>query len=121
VARAALAGPVHPGDTATFTFTIKAPATPGGTTFCWRMLQEGVRWFGDTSEPVTVVATPVGEPAACAGLRARVTAIEVEIQDLESRLLDDPRHDAPINRRITALRLERENRLATMRATGCTL
>jgi NTE family protein len=119
--RVGLAGPVHPGEAAVFPFTIKAPATPGNTMFCWQMLQEGVRWFGEASQPVSVVATPAGEPAACAGLRARVAAIDLEIEDLESKLLDEPQHDAPINRQITALRLERDNRIASMRATGCTL
>jgi NTE family protein len=119
--RVGLAGPTHPGDVATFTFTIKAPAPPGGQTFCWRMLQEGVRWFGETSLPVRIVVTSAGEPAACAGLRSRVAAIDMQIEDLESQLLDEPQHDAPINRRISALQLEHDNQMASMRATGCTL
>ena len=48
---------VAPGGTVTLTFNITAPATPGNYRFQWRMLQEGVQWFGDmTDVPVTVLA-----------------------------------------------------------------
>ena len=40
--------PINPGASATFTFTATAPLTPGSYAFSWRMLQEGVQWFGDT-------------------------------------------------------------------------
>lgn len=119
--RVGLAAPVHPGGSARFTFEIKAPSTPGALRFGWQMLQEGVRWFGEAGQSVDIVVTPLGEPAACADLRSRIAAIDRRIAELESQLRDEPHHDGPINRRITDLRLERDNRVATMRATGCTL
>ena len=48
-ARAALPGDVASGSTATVTFAIKAPATPGNYNFQWTMLQEGVGRFGPAS------------------------------------------------------------------------
>lgn len=45
--RADLAGPVAPGALATIKFNVTAPPTPGAYGFQWRMVQEGVRWFGE--------------------------------------------------------------------------
>ncbi|MCG7406171.1 hypothetical protein MH117_02000 [Paenibacillus sp. ACRRX] len=36
------------GDTYTFTFPMKAPDKPGAYTTDWRMVQDGVTWFGNT-------------------------------------------------------------------------
>jgi alpha-glucuronidase len=48
---------VNNGKSYTFTFSIKAPSTPGNYTSSWRMLREGVTWFGETyAIPVTVVS-----------------------------------------------------------------
>ena len=38
---------VPPGDSATFNFNVTAPPTQGIRAFQWRMLQEGITWFGD--------------------------------------------------------------------------
>ncbi|WP_372672732.1 hypothetical protein [Amycolatopsis kentuckyensis] len=35
------------GDGVEFTFTARAPANPGQYPFCWRMVQDGVEWFGE--------------------------------------------------------------------------
>jgi hypothetical protein len=40
--------PVAPGQNATFTFNATAPVSPGTYTFAWKMVQEGVAWFGQT-------------------------------------------------------------------------
>jgi methionine-rich copper-binding protein CopC len=41
----------------TFTFTMRAPSTPGTYTTDWRMLKEGSEWFGEIlTKTVTVVA-----------------------------------------------------------------
>jgi|GEM_PF-5175656 len=53
---------ISPGQAKTFTFDVKAPATPGIYNFQWQMVQEGVTWFGDKS---TNVAVTVGAPTAC--------------------------------------------------------
>jgi hypothetical protein len=44
--RVQLPGPVAPGQEVTFTFTVTAPTTPGTYHFQWRMVEEGVQWFG---------------------------------------------------------------------------
>jgi hypothetical protein len=43
---------VSPGQNVTFSFNIKAPAEEGIYTLRWQMVQDGVEWFGQLSEPV---------------------------------------------------------------------
>lgn len=51
--------PIDPGQTAAFRFTAKAPTTAGSYKFDWRMVEDGVQWFGEMcSKTVTVVAPP---------------------------------------------------------------
>jgi hypothetical protein len=38
----------------TFALTVAAPAAPGNYSFQWRMLQEGVEWFGEYTENLTI-------------------------------------------------------------------
>lgn len=59
LSRAALPSDIAPGQVATFSFTIKAPQAPGTYAFQWRMLQEGVTWFGDSTPNVAIT---VGVP-----------------------------------------------------------
>jgi Ig-like domain from next to BRCA1 gene len=59
--RVGLPSSIAPGQEATFTFTVTAPATPGAYNFQWRMVQDYVEWFGDTS---TNVAVTVSAPAS---------------------------------------------------------
>ena len=62
--RVDISGEVRPGATYTFNFTMTAPATPGTYTTDWRMVRDGVAWFGAThSEPVTVVGGGSAPPA----------------------------------------------------------
>lgn len=58
VGRVNVAQSVAPGDWYTFHFEAKAPATPGTYNFQWRMVQDGVQWFGayTTNVTITVVA-----------------------------------------------------------------
>jgi len=44
----------------TFNFIATAPTTPGSYNFQWQMLQEGLRWFGETTpnKVITVSAAP---------------------------------------------------------------
>jgi autotransporter-associated beta strand protein len=50
--------PVNPGQKATFTFNPTAPLVPGSYTFAWKMVQQGVGWFGTTaSQSITVLAS----------------------------------------------------------------
>ena len=51
--------PVNPGQNATFTFNATAPSSPGTYAFAWKMVQEGVEWFGATaSMNISVVIPP---------------------------------------------------------------
>jgi hypothetical protein len=45
---------VSPGQTKTFTFSVKAPATPGAYNFRWQMVRDGVEWFGEKTSNVAV-------------------------------------------------------------------
>lgn len=48
---------IEPGQPKTFTFTIKAPASPGLYNFQWRMVHEGVEWFGAFTPNVLINVT----------------------------------------------------------------
>lgn len=45
---------VVPGSTKNFTFTVRAPLIPGIYSFQWRMAEEWVGWFGETTPNVVV-------------------------------------------------------------------
>jgi hypothetical protein len=45
---------IAPGQNANFTFNVVAPASAGNYNFQWRMLREGVAWFGETTPNVVV-------------------------------------------------------------------
>ena len=49
-------GPVSvvPNATVDFTFTITAPSTVGARAFAWRMVHDGVAWFGEPTGSVTI-------------------------------------------------------------------
>lgn len=46
---------VAPNTNATFTFTVTAPTTAGTYDFQWRMIQELIMWFGQSTSNVRVV------------------------------------------------------------------
>jgi N-acetylmuramoyl-L-alanine amidase len=53
--RSTMGATVRPGATYTFTVVMTAPSTPGTYTTDWRMVRDGVAWFGDTvTKQVTV-------------------------------------------------------------------
>ena len=56
--RVAVPHDVPPGGTVTFNFNVTAPATGGTYSFQWRMLQEGVQWFGDVTDRIMVTVVP---------------------------------------------------------------
>jgi hypothetical protein len=57
VQRVELPSGAFPGNPTTFSFTITAPCTPGTYNFQWRMVQDGVQWFGDYTPNVQVTVT----------------------------------------------------------------
>ena len=51
--------PINPGQSATFSSNFTAPTTPNTYSFSWKMVEDGVDWFGETcSKNITVSATP---------------------------------------------------------------
>jgi len=50
---------VLPGATKTFSFNVRAPSSPGNYNFQWKMVKDGVEWFGDLSlnMSISIVAT----------------------------------------------------------------
>lgn len=81
---------VAPGQDVTFSFPITAPATPGQPTFQWRMVQDGVEWFGDFSPATAVNVTPAGVNPECAGLRSQIDEVVADIADLQGELSSAP-------------------------------
>ncbi|NLN75593.1 MAG: DNRLRE domain-containing protein [Armatimonadetes bacterium] len=58
-----VSGTIKPGSNATFTITLKAPATGGAYTTQWQMIREGYEWFGPkVTKNVTVVDINDNEP-----------------------------------------------------------
>ncbi len=53
---------VPPGDAHTFEFALTAPAQPGTYLTDWRMVHEGVQWFGATAAANVVVSCEGGVP-----------------------------------------------------------
>ncbi|MCH9652008.1 MAG: M4 family metallopeptidase [Deltaproteobacteria bacterium] len=51
---------IAPGQQWTFTFTIRAPAAPATYNFQWRMVKEGVAWFGAFSQNRQIAVTSGG-------------------------------------------------------------
>jgi hypothetical protein len=49
---------VQPNQQVTFTFEVTAPVTTGKKNFQWRMVKEGVEWFGATTPNVEVSVKP---------------------------------------------------------------
>jgi hypothetical protein len=79
--RVELPNDVPPGGTVTLTFNITAPKCPGTHHFQWRMVWDGVSWFGATSQDTAV---EVMDSASCAQLRGEVTDLVGQIADLEN-------------------------------------
>jgi hypothetical protein len=54
---------IAPGQQKTFTFNITAPGTPGTYNFQWRLVHEGIAWFGafSTNVAIQVTAAPVDD------------------------------------------------------------
>jgi hypothetical protein len=57
---------VAPGETYTFQRNATAPAAAGIYDFQWRMVQEGVEWFGQPSDNLQIEVTGTCVPLTCA-------------------------------------------------------
>ncbi|WP_192811098.1 hypothetical protein [Xanthomonas phaseoli] len=56
--RVELPSSVRYGDSVTFNFTARAPLSAGSTLFQWRMVRDGVAWFGGNGAPTYVNVLP---------------------------------------------------------------
>ncbi|TKR34133.1 hypothetical protein FCE95_07670 [Luteimonas gilva] len=56
--RVATPGSVANGQTATFNFNVTAPATAGNYNFQWRMVRDGVAWFGAYTPNTVITVQP---------------------------------------------------------------
>jgi hypothetical protein len=54
---------VNPGATTTFSFVVTAPGSPGSYNFQWRMVQDGVEWFGAMTPNIAVQVVPRNDSA----------------------------------------------------------
>lgn len=71
--RRTISGDVRPGNSYTFSFTMTAPATPGSYVTDWRMVRDGVAWFGPTRTKTVTVTSPIIDndpPSVPANLQA---------------------------------------------------
>lgn len=60
---------IEPDQPVTFGFNIKAPSVPGFYNFQWRMLREGVRWFGQFTWNVLIEVRAVPTVTLCPGVQ----------------------------------------------------
>jgi hypothetical protein len=82
--RADVPGLVPPGTAAAFFFTVTAPLTPGVRSFQWRMLQEGITWFGDFTPEIddSVQLSPMtASIQPCPVVLGQSRSYTVQVQD----------------------------------------
>jgi hypothetical protein len=88
--RVPLPGTIAPGEIAVFEFDVVAPLSPGIHGFQWRMVHEGVEWFGQFTPwvPVTVVPAHmiarVASPALPVPMNTPVQ-ITISAEDADTR------------------------------------
>ncbi|MGQ9456634.1 MAG: fibronectin type III domain-containing protein [Armatimonadota bacterium] len=76
-------GVVMPGGLYTFTFTMTAPITPGDYVTDWRMVRDGVTWFGDVLTKVVRVMPPPDTEPPTVPQNLRAVAIGTTYVDLQ--------------------------------------
>jgi PA14 domain-containing protein/purple acid phosphatase-like protein/Ig-like domain-containing protein len=54
---------ISPGATATFSFVVTAPSSPGSYNFQWQMVQDGLEWFGAKTPNIAVQVVPRNDNA----------------------------------------------------------
>ena len=101
VAPVPLPATVDPGATCVFIFSVPAPATTLDNFVC-QMSHAGTR-FGETSDPVRIVVTQLGEPPRCIQIRREIATLNARIANLQDQI-DDPQNSARIRVQIVGLR-----------------
>lgn len=96
---------VDPGNSAVFQFDVTAPAAAGSYAFCWQMVREGVRWFGQASPRINVA---VGSTSGvCDQLHAQYRNLAGQLDDVR-RELENIDWSDPYEARREAVRLNKE-------------
>jgi predicted acylesterase/phospholipase RssA len=120
--RAPLPGPVPPAALATFSFSATVPPPPSAV-FQWRMVQDGVEWFGESTPEAAV---QIAEPAACPSIRGGISEGLQEIQQLQASLQGlDPRDPADrleirqVQKQVETLRRQVDQLRDQGRQLGC--
>jgi hypothetical protein len=116
---------VDPDGTVSFNFDVTAPAQNGSYTFSWRMLREGVQWFGTATPALRVAVGATGD--VCQPLHAQHLELAAELADVRAEIatLDwsDPfqtrREAAILNRRARELQRLLTQLEAQQAANGC--
>jgi hypothetical protein len=119
------AATVDPQQVATFTFQVTAPSTPGRYEFCWRMLREGVAWFG-LRTPVLQIAIG-SDVGVCDALHQQAQSLAEQLQDIQAQIdtidLSDPvtaRHEvAELAGQATNIREQLTAVETQQQANGC--
>lgn len=111
---------VPPNAKVVFSHKIAAPPT-GGAEFQWRMVQDGVAWFGASTAGARISVGPAVEPEVCARLRQQMVDTKQQIAELKEMMTGSPRNDAGLRAQIANLKrsLTRINDSAA--TSGCTL
>jgi subtilisin family serine protease len=79
--RVALPATTPCGTAVTFPFTVTAPSTPGSYNFQWRMVREGVAWFGEFTPNVVVNVVPLNAPTSLVATVISPTSVRLTWQD----------------------------------------
>lgn len=116
---------VDPGETAAFDFQVKAPDVAGSYPFCWQMVHDGVRWFGNASPSIPVAVGSVA--GVCEQLHEQHGFLATQLSEVRAEIAavdwSDPviaRHEAAaLNGRAKALRRQLEHLEAHQTANGC--
>ena len=87
--RIALPGDVAPGATASFAFNVTAPTTAATYNFQWRMVQEGVGFFGAQTANVAIVVTASGTGDEGFGNNLAVPVVFAESHGMTGLLLSE--------------------------------
>jgi hypothetical protein len=84
----AVAENIGPGGSKTFSFSVTAPSAPGQYTFQWRMVQDGVAWFGTKSADTSITLPTTTE--ICPGVLVDTTGSIVASAGLQTCLNATP-------------------------------
>lgn len=100
---------VTTGQNVTFTIPITAPTTPGTYNLQWKMVQDGVEWFGPVTTNVSVTVTANTGP----GAKLSVTPTNARMNGATPVTLTFAGNGAEVGRTISKLELFQGTGLAT--------